>query len=235
MAEKMWISSWQFGPGAGTIRVSKEERRQRMKPEMFTPAKLVIYEYRCTSAWMRLTEQEKLDGLTWYQRYHSLMNYLSKTFDKNLMNVCESAAWLSLGCDWDIALKQLIQMMRNGTNGMDTVCSTYNPNKIKAFKCLEEKESFIHRGSPKADRFARLLHNPQESMAVACDRHHCFAITGKKPNGGKGPDSDSGITSNQYELLELCTQNAALRLGIKPHQLQAGIWVRQKKEAFVWE
>lgn len=93
----------------------------------------------------------------------------------------------------------------NGDGTRDSILTTLNGNKTRSF-------------------FLNIAY-PNDITGVTIDRHALSVAMGKTL-----PDSNlKGITKNQYSFFESAYVQAADKVGILPHEMQAVVWVKWRK------
>lgn len=171
----------------------------------------------------RATPQELHDGMEWYDDAMAFAQLLSDTFSITRVMAAAIISALSPNNKWPrnkVDAWTLCQAYADG-KGIDSfkVC-TYNSNKVKAWG-IRSGTVAITKDSPKTYAFALNVGDRNESV-VTLDKWmaRAFSTTSLKPR--KTPET---FTPKQYERFQTHFVNVALRLGYKPYELQAIVWV----------
>ena len=171
----------------------------------------------------RATPQELRDGIEWYDDAMAFAQLLSDTFGIARVIAAAIISALSPNNKWErnkVDAWTLCQAYADG-KGIDSfkVC-TYNANKVRAWG-IRSGTVAITKSSPKTYAFALNVGDRDESV-VTLDKWmaRAFSTTSLKPR--KTPET---FTPKQYERFQTHFVNVALRLGYKPYELQAIVWV----------
>lgn len=177
--------------------------------------------------WLSIaTPDEISDGLAWYDEAMAYATYISDIFDITRVMAAAIISALSPNNKWErnkIDVFNLCQAYANGESIDSFKVCTYNANKAKAWGI--RKGTFgITKETPKTYAFALNVGDRDESV-VTLDKWmaRAFSTTSLKPR--KTPES---FTPKQYDRLQAHFVNVALRLGYKPYELQAIIWVTMR-------
>lgn len=171
----------------------------------------------------RATPQELRDGMEWYDDAMAFAQLLSDFFSITRVMAAAIISALSPNNKWPrnkVDAWALCQAYADG-KGIDSfkVC-TYNANKVRAWG-IRSGEIVITKESPKTYAFALNVGDRDESV-VTLDKWmaRAFSTTSLKPR--KTPET---FTLKQYDRFQTHFVNVALRLGYKPYELQAIVWV----------
>jgi len=171
----------------------------------------------------RATPQELRDGMEWYDDAMAFAQLLSDFFNITRVMAAAIISALSPNNKWErnkVDAWTLCQAYADG-KGIDSfkVC-TYNSNKVRAWG-IRSGTVAITKDSPKTYAFALNVGDRDESV-VTLDKWmaRAFSTTSLKPR--KTPET---FTPKQYDRFQTHFVNVALRLGYKPYELQAIIWV----------
>jgi len=171
--------------------------------------------------WMKSTPKQKKEGRSWYGRANRICNRISKETDTPLYKVVGILAALSPSNKWDrnvLDTKNFIE-----TGGDCKVC-TYTTNKDKAYEILTNttgKQSVLKiLNGPKTTAFFTNILHPRTGGAVTVDRWALRSVQ----EGERTPIVQKRKIIEAHQL-------AASELGIKPHELQATVWLQVKAKA----
>ncbi len=187
------------------------------------------------------TSADRIEGLTWYQKARNEINYIAQEKDIPFIVTAAVVALLSPGKAWHQnvpAASEVIDIWLHG-GGPKDVTFGLGAGRLpvtKAFRALEvwHKEQVItleywqgvvgalNPNGPKVPAFFDNLVN-HDSLRVTIDSHALAAWIGRKANGSLG------FKESVYTLVEYQYQELAKRNGLKPYQLQATIWLIQRR------
>lgn len=157
------------------------------------------------------------DGLTWYNEANKYCNVLAIQYNKPIDVVCAILSALSPATNYEQNKKDTLNLLA-GTKGYR--CSTYGSNVSKARLIVSGKLSpanaFSLKTGPKTYNFYRNVLHPDSNEYCTIDRHAYAIVT---------DDTHIHLTPKRYELIAGHYKRAANKLGIKPCQLQAVLWV----------
>lgn len=179
---------------------------------------------RRVKAWAeRATEQEREEGLRWYEEAMQFAEYLSITFNISKVVAAGVISALSPNNRWErnkIDAFNLIQAHVDGRSADDVRVCTYTPNKLRAWGILSGDVRML-RKARKTHAFALNVGAMDESV-VTIDKWmlRAFATTSRTPK-----DVPTSCTSVQYDRLSAHFCKLARGMGYKPYELQAIIWV----------
>lgn len=171
----------------------------------------------------RATPKEILDGMVWYDDAMEFTEVLSINFEITKVMGAGIISALSPNNDWERNKLDAWNLCKAYADrkGIDSfkVC-TYNSNKVRAWG-IRSGEITITKDSPKTYAFALNVGN-RDASVVTLDKWmaRAFSTTSLKP-----VDTPTSFTTKQYDRLQAHFVSIALRLGYKPYELQAIIWV----------
>lgn len=169
-----------------------------------------------------------LAGLSWYKEAHAFACELSDITRQPLEIVCGVIAVLSPAVSWNTNKLDAIAMLTSPSCHLVTV-STYGQNKTKAINLINTGD-LNQIGGRKVTSFYHNILNPLCTKNVTIDRHAaraCYGLKGLKMSSDDIPPIASDKRYNQYKTLY---KRLAKNEGIRPHELQAIIWVNFRKE-----
>ena len=171
----------------------------------------------------RATPQELRDGMEWYDDAMAFAQLLSDFFGITRVMAAAIISALSPNNKWErnkVDAWTLCQAYADGLTLNDFKVCTYNSNKVRAWG-IRSGAVAITKDSPKTYAFALNVGDRDESV-VTLDKWmaRAFSTTSLKPR--KTPKT---FTPKQYDRFQTHFVNVALRLGYKPYELQAIIWV----------
>tara|TARA_B110000858_G_scaffold51518_1_gene59668 strand:- start:523 stop:1128 length:606 start_codon:yes stop_codon:yes gene_type:complete len=177
-----------------------------------------------TKVWAgRATEAEVREGKAWYAEAMEFTKYLSVTFNLSQVVSAGVVSALSPNNKWErnkIDAFNLIQAFKNGES-MDSVkVCTYGANKRRAWAIMSGDLKML-RKARKTHAFALNVGMMDESV-VTIDKWmlRAFVSTSQTPK-----DLPTNITPVQYDRLSAHFCKVAKRMGHKPYELQAIMWV----------
>jgi len=171
----------------------------------------------------RATPQELRDGIEWYDDAMGFAQLLSDSFSITRVMAAAIISALSPNNKWErnkVDAWNLCQAYADGLTLDDFKVCTYNSNKVRAWG-IRSGTVAITKDSPKTYAFALNVGDRDESV-VTLDKWmaRAFSTTSLKPR--KTPET---FTPKQYDRFQTHFVNVALRLGYKPYELQAIVWV----------
>jgi len=171
----------------------------------------------------RATNQEILDGLTWYNEAMAYTQALSTTFGVSREIAAGVISALSPNNRWERNKRDAMKVLQAVKDGMPedsvSVC-TFDRNKSKAFEIARGNRKVL-RQSPKTFAFARNVGERDENH-VTIDRWHLRACQSVSMKPIKLAESCS---AKQYRIIEEETMKVAREHGMTGYALQAVIWV----------
>ncbi len=183
---------------------------------------------------LKLTEWEKSvdfdsfrEGILWYKEAQAFCKQLNEKYDINLYVCAAVLSCLSPNNKWHrnkIDAEGVILAFINGFGPDNIKVSTYNRNKLKAFRILNGE--LITESSPKTHAFAMNVGRLSPEH-ITIDKWHIRACLCGVEEGKV--DCSESITIKQYRRVEQITSKVAQKLGLKGYEFQAMIWVEIKK------
>lgn len=181
--------------------------------------------------WIKLLSARHIaKGKTWYTDAHCFADEVAKTYSLPVEKVIGVLAVLSPQNRWDTNKRDCEAFCRAHAEGLDladVTCATYESQKRKAIDILTTDASTADligtKYAPKTRAFYDNILNPGTSYRVTIDRWilrgldlDSFAKTGKQTSG------NSYVAL--YRGLEELFRQAALKLDLRPCELQAAVW-----------
>jgi hypothetical protein len=171
----------------------------------------------------RATPEELREGLAWYDDAMAFAELLSDTFGITKVMAAAIISALSPNNKWPrnkVDAWNLCEAYAKGLTLDDFKVCTYNSNKVRAWK-IRSGEIKITKDSRKTYAFALNVGDRDESV-VTLDKWmaRAFSTTSLKPK-----DTPTTFTPKQYDRFETHFVKVAKRLGYKPYELQAIVWV----------
>ena len=171
----------------------------------------------------RATPQELSEGLAWYDDAMAFAELLSDTFGITKVMAAAIISALSPNNKWErnkVDAWNLCEAYAKGLTLDDFKVCTYNSNKVRAWK-IRSGEIKITKDSRKTYAFALNVGDRDESV-VTLDKWmaRAFSTTSLKPK-----ETPISFTPKQYDRFEAHFVKVAKRLGYKPYELQAIVWV----------
>ena len=167
------------------------------------------------------TPKQKKEGKSWYGRANRICNRISNDYDIPLYKVVGILAALSPSNKWERNVQDTKNFIKNG--GDVKVC-TYTAQKDKAgeilFRAKGKQEVLKILNGPKTTAFFTNILHPRTGGAVTIDRWALRSVQ----EGASSP-------TTQRRKLITAHQVLANELGIRPHELQAVLWLEVKAKA----
>jgi len=162
------------------------------------------------------TDIQLLAGESWYESALYLAETLAFDHDiESVENVAYAIAALSPQKDWITNQVAIIELCETGKTRFQS-----RINIDKARRCLAGQLSALK--GPKVERFAEAIMNPLGD-SVACIDRHAFSIW----MGTKQTDIQIKVLQRKgaYEMVADAYSEAAKKLGVPVHIVQATTWV----------
>lgn len=182
-------------------------------------------------AWLELADQRHwADGKSWYANANTFAHEVSAATNTTLNQVVGVIAALSPSVYWDQNRRQaqaLCQAHANSGNLLDVVVTTYGRQARKARRILEENSGnateimgILGRRAFKTRAFFFNIQAPGSSDFVTIDQH-IIAACGLE-------DIWTQSARWCYELVSDVIREIAREHSLRPHQVQAVIWLVYK-------
>ena len=174
--------------------------------------------------WLSIaTPKEIREGMAWYDDAMAYARFLSVTFGVSRVIAAAVISALSPNNRWErnkLDAYNLIKAYVEGRDYRDVKVCTYDPNKIRAWRILTG-EIEITKASRKTYAFA-LNVGDNDASVVTLDKWmaRVFSTTSLSPK-----ETPTSFTPMQYDRLSNHFVIVAKRLGYKPYELQAVLWV----------
>lgn len=168
------------------------------------------------AAWCDLAPGYRAEGLTWYQRAHDSARNIARQSGHSVATVGGVIARLSPAVTWGHNVRAAADLCITG----DCDYGGWGPNLERARMILSDGWTAPPRG-PKIAAFRCNIVWPDHSGAVTIDRHILRWL-----------GLPERVTPAQYRALEVPWRAAATTLRLRPHQIQAGIWLAARAGAF---
>jgi hypothetical protein len=168
----------------------------------------------------KLDETNYHASLDWYYILH---DYAQNLADRNGLTLLQTAGIIS-------ALSPMVMFTTNlrdaerfcSTRSIDNL-ATYNSQRLKALRIIgakTEKEVLDILGGNKTKAFFLNILKPHESLDVVLDTHMIRFF------------GYANLTPKRYKQGSEAISEVALELNLKPHQVQALVWVGMRGKAF---
>lgn len=189
------------------------------------------------STYLLANDQDRTEGLYWYQHANEIAAELGKRFGFSIQQVAGVIAALSPGNPWGRNLldtELVLEAYAKGIRGkrLPNVGVYGWGNVRKAERILAgENAPFEVLGGQKTVSFYFNITEPNTSNAVTIDRHAkslAYGI-GSKRKGYASSEAFANVSKAEYPWLAKHYRNIAERLDIVPSQLQAITWVTWKR------
>lgn len=188
-------------------------------------ATLKKYERNLMGLYQNAEVSDHVAGITWYKEANEYANKLSNMFNVSLDKVCQVMAILSPAASWEKNKLSAFYMLKaySENSAYDSFkVTTYGANKKKAWEVLTLNKTIPSTGL-KVYSFYRNILNPNIADTVTIDRHAIKAMKGIDKAGKQA------VTSLTYRKASFVYTRMASRLGIKPHEFQAIVWLAYKR------
>jgi hypothetical protein len=180
------------------------------------------------NAWFACASLQNIeDGKLWYIDAQTFCRSLAKEFDVNPYICASVVSCLSPNNKWQrnkIDARAVLVAWQAGLTADSVKVCTYNANKAKAFRVLNEGEA-IASSAPKTHAFAMNV-GLLSADHITIDKWHVRACLTKPIDGVT--DTVETVTDKQYRRIEAITAQIAKVNGFKGFELQAIIWVAIK-------
>lgn len=176
-------------------------------------------------AYSKINQTTKDAGLSWYTSANLFCRDVSADYGIPLDKVCGVLSALSPGTGYDTNKKDCINLIKQFQGNGSFKFTTYPANVRKALSILKSNDSpitfFSRKTGAKTHSFYCNILNPFNSDTVTIDRHAYLIATG---------DVYTNLHLNQYEAIESHYIKEANKIGIRPLELQAVLWVNHRIE-----
>lgn len=156
-------------------------------------------------------------GLSWYAGAHAWCADVAASHRISVDLVAGVTAALSPRCEWNLNKRRAVELIETG----DTYGLQLGRGKAKRIMAGESPADVL--GGPKTLAFYDCLSRPFTSDAVAIDRHAIDAAVGAVTS-----DKDRKLILGRkggYERIADLYIAASRQLGLRPHVVQAVVWV----------
>ena len=180
----------------------------------------------------RATSEDVANGLEWYDRAKRYASIISNLSGVNLNTVVGVMAALSPNNRWERNVKDTERMVWAWVKGEDLTdfkVSCYNTMKVKAWSILEDDltddDAILTRLN--GQKIRSFYSNIRGLDEVTIDGHAYNIALGIR----QGLTSDkTNMGKKLYRDMQSAYVQAAKRVGVKPHELQAITWTTWKRE-----
>lgn len=184
-----------------------------------------------TRVWRTLccaTDQEILDGMSFYPGANGLCRFLSGALSRPGMTITTSQiagmyAALSPMNTWDTNVSNIIDVVRDGTAAS---VNTPDVNLHKAIQILHGTDPLAVLGGPKVRSFYQAINNPDDNSSVPVDRHLINCALGVFP--GKSSQAQMAHDANLYSRVEQVYEELGRREGVG-NRLASTVWFVQRR------
>lgn len=169
-----------------------------------------------------------ISGKRWYETANLICRQFADCYEVHLKVVCQIMAILSPASSWDnniVSTEKVLKAFTSG-KGLDSfTVATYGANKVKAWKVICGLDTFRPTDTNlKIWAFYNNILNPNGVDHVTIDRHAMKVLNGDTKAGSVA------ITPRQYRIAEYVYKITAEKFDLKPHELQAILWVTYKQK-----
>ena len=183
----------------------------------------------------KLCNQEEVEsGKAWYPEANAFCKQLAEEYGLEVWKVAGIVASLSPQTTWTqnkIDARNFIA--RGGRGFMGQRDRTIKAKKILKATSGDEVYDLLSTKPGKALKtksFYRNICLPGFCDTTTIDRHALAAATQRPDKTFALTDKDGAITERQYRFLSQCYVKAARKVGLIPHEMQAVIWNRYRKQ-----
>lgn len=182
-----------------------------------------------------LASPEEIEaGKVWYKEANAFCQEVAQQYKLEVWKVAGIVAALSPQTTWvqnKIDARNFIAKRGRGFMGQ-------RDRVIKAKRILnasngEEVHSLLSTKPGKALKtkaFYRNICLPGFCDTTTIDRHSLAAALQRPDNTAALSDREGAITEKQYRFLSECYVKAARKVGLIPHEMQAVVWTRYRKQ-----
>lgn len=159
-----------------------------------------------------VSNAEITEGMEWYQSAHNFALKVSKHLRIPLFKVVGVLSALSPRNKWHRNKVDTIELIKRGKHGK---FATFNGNRDKALRILESKDINEVRNILNAKKTTSFFNNimyPTVNSTVTIDAWAYRTL-------------DFDAKNKYYRDSEQAYKNAASKLGLRPHNLQAILWI----------
>lgn len=181
--------------------------------------------------WTTATDADRGAGAHWYDSAHAYARGLSDVHKVSVDLAAAVIAVLSPRVSWTLNQVNAEELLATGSCPATFDRSERKCQAILAAGTPEVGYSFGYRlyptsvNGPKVSRFYRTIREPNTSDCVVIDRHAVDIAVNRK-----GASEKLNLdTERQYRPYEAAYLEAARRLNIRPHVLQAATWVSWRR------
>lgn len=170
-------------------------------------------------------------GKDWYRDAQDFVKELASQTGVDALRVAAVVSALSPNNRWErnkIDAKNLIHAFVLGQDMNEIKVCTYNANKAKAIRILEEGVEVLQFKSPKTYSFARNV-GELDAEYVTIDKWHLRAC---ETDARVYTKTRTSVTPKQYEQVQDWTSEVAKEYNLKGYEFQAIVWVTIKNH---WE
>jgi hypothetical protein len=165
------------------------------------------------------TEAEQREGKGWYQSAHNACKMLATVHGISLNQACGITAALSPGLRWERNLEAAECVIAELP--LDGIGIRWYANVRKAWRILNGETPEVVLGGNKVRAFYDNILQPKRSLSVCIDGHAFAIAAGKRITLKNTPN----IGRRAYNRLSGSYSTVAKRVGIRPCELQAIVWV----------
>jgi len=160
-----------------------------------------------------VTPQAWADGYDWYNRANRFCRDLAKATSVPWRRLGWAMAALSPLNSWDTNKRDLVDLVTTGH------CGSLGPCRAKAQRVLDGEPHQVVLGGNKVLAFGSNIVDPWTSREVVLDSHMAkfFGFTYKFLER-------VGV----YDTIAIAMRQHADDIGVRPHQLQAALWIQQR-------
>ena len=188
--------------------------KRTLKIKDLNPQRRTAIVGKLKTQWAALSDDNRKSAETWYETAHAHVLKMGDLYSYSPESIFGCVAWLSPGVRWSTNLQDAETLARD-INGTAT---TYPSNIVKAVDSLTSDGPLFGPYASKVRSFYSNLREPLTSREVTIDRW-ILRILGLPEN----------IKPKQYAWIAECFRLAADSLGVRPHVLQAGVWLAARE------
>jgi hypothetical protein len=169
----------------------------------------------------KATNKDIKQGLQWYKKANSEANNIAKKYDLDVYKVSQVISALSPRNKWSQNIKdanKLCEAFTLGLHPTDIKVCTFHSNKFKAFNILSNNINITNNSLKTYNFVNNIAYLSSEHVTV--DIWHLRASF---KNNIKINNANIGKIA--YKQIKDITINIANKLGLKPYDLQAIIWI----------
>jgi hypothetical protein len=195
---------------------------------------LKTFETNIFNVYLQSTEEDRAEGLSWYQITALDLHALASKLDVPFMTLCGVVAALSPGVRWSRNIywaEQLVRYPDEVMNGVLKIPTYSFLNVTKAKRIIDGENPLTVLSGPKVRAFYHCLITAGQTTEVCIDGH-AYSIALGRRLGVRSSSSKldrAKIRLSDLPIIRQAYRNVAKKLDITAPQLQATTWVTWRR------